>query len=229
MVTIRVGIPSTDFLVHEEVLKTATESHFLQVAFTNGFKETQTGILELPEDDPEAFRVLLNWVYVTATGFADCELRAFPECFRFSILVKLYVLASKYTMNALHDAIITHFWWYNTISEHWYEMGLTQDALSYFEANTMADCPLEKLLVDWMADDALSGKSDPFVDDYDGFRSMPNRLMRAAFVKINLICRHKGKKGYTNQSLYGSTQAKGTLCSYHCHDNKKSCPAPNYS
>lgn len=230
MVTIRVGTPPIESIVHEEILKTATDSKFFQVAFNNGFKETQTGILELPEDDPKAFRVLLNWVYGTATGFIKCEKKSFFQAMDTSTLLKLYVLASKYAMDTLHDAIITHLWWRNTQATCWLQLGLTQDALSYFEANTMADCPLDKLLVDWMTDDALGCKSSRLSDYHGVFGIMPDRLMRAAFVKVNLACYSPPKDYYGNSHTSCSfKKQKGTLCSYHCHGKNHSCPAPQYS
>lgn len=247
MVTIRVGDPQapTEFIVHEEILKSATGSKFFKVAFNNGFKETTTGVLKLPEDDVDAFRLLLHWAYVNATGFTKCEKKAFFEHIDTSTLIKLYVLASKYTMNTLHDAVITYLWWKCNSSACWLQMCFSKDALSYFEENTMVDCHLDKLLIDWMIDDALSCTSCEGVDYQSVFDAMPDRLMRAAFVKAHHAiprtaatnhCKYcNGGSVYRNgnaqifcRNCGREQKQKGDLCSYHCHSADQPCTAPVY-
>lgn len=210
MVTFIVGSPPTKFIVHEEVLKAASESQFFRVAFNNGFKETETGELDLPEDDPQAFQVLLQWVYGTATGCLVGERKAFFQKVTMPNLLKLYTLASKYMMDPLHDAVITHLW---SQSACWLQLGLTPDAMAYFEANTMADCHMDKLLVDWMATDVCNRVPPVYATYHSILEFVPDRLMRAVFLKLN--------------QSYQTT--KGELCSYHRHSKHRPCPAPRYS
>lgn len=184
MVTIHVGYPPTEYIVHEEILKSVTESRFFQVVFTNGFKETETGVLELPKDDAQAIQMLLNWIYGTVMGFIKCDKTGFFEALDASTIVKLYVLACKYTLNVLHDAIITYLW-KKSCSTCWLSLGLTGEALSYLEANTMSDCHLNKLLVVWMTDDALQAKPTALDDLHSTFEAIPEQMLRAAFHQIN--------------------------------------------
>lgn len=228
MVTIRVGCPPTDFIIHEEILKSATESRFFQVAFTNGFKETETGALELPEDDAQAVQVLLNWIYGTVMGFVDCDKTGFFETLDAFNLVKLYVLACRYTLNVLHDALITYLW-NKSCSTCWLSMGLNGEILSYLEANTINDCPLNNLLVAWMADDALQAKSAPLGDLHSTFEAIPEQMLRAAFLQINraklLPAKINAWGAYTPSKFY---RQKRPLCYYHCHDEDQPCPAPGH-
>lgn len=170
-------------------------------------------------------------------------------------LIKLYVLASKYTMDTLHDAIITHLWWKYDTSICCLQMSFSKDALSYFEENTIVNCHLDKLLVDWMTDDALSCTRCKDVDR-SVFDAMPDRLARAAFVKahrafsrtaatyrcgyctsssvlmqtdgISNTCGNCSRANCLVSASAAAAKQKGDLCSYHCHRADQPCTAPRY-
>lgn len=235
MVTIRVGSQPEIFYVHQAVLEKAGGSRFFQVAFRNGFRETRTHVLDLPEDDVETFSILMQCVYGMSTSFANCEKSPFFEKVEPSTLLRLYALASKYMMDDLHDAIITRMWCLHNdpypALPTWAKLDLTEDAFLYFEQNTMVGCPMDELLSDWMAYDTLKGKSAEYDAQPAAFEVVPVRLMRATFIKANispalvtksgnhLLCERPGK----------SRSWEGHLCSYHCLDRKQACPAPCYT
>lgn len=234
VVTIRVGSPPTDLLIHEEVLKKATESRFFQVAFTNGFKETETGVLELPEDDAQATQVLLHWIYGSVIGFGTCSKAGFLEALDVLTIAKLYVLACKYSLGILHDTIMD-FLVAKSYSKCWLEMGFTGEVLSYLEANTTRDCPLSKLLVSWITDQALQVPDGEVVKvsniDHlsSAFEVMPEWLVRA-------VVTHVIRAGFDTPSgtaewgwktipLKTFIKQTGGPCSYHCHNKDEPCPA----
>lgn len=231
VVTIRVGSPPTDLFVHEEVLKTATESRFFQVAFTNGFKETETGVLELPEDDAQATQVLLHWIYGSVIGFDNCGKGGFLAALDISTIVKLYVLACKYSLNILHDTIMTYLLVLSS-AKCWLEMGFTGEVLSYVEANTTSDCPLSKLLVNWITEQALQipyGGEVKCVDiDHlsSTFEAMPERLVRAVVIQISGAGRDVKTILRGNSHVEIFREQRGPLCSYHVHGKGQPCPAP---
>lgn len=72
MVTVLVGQPSVKFNIHEIALK-ATGSKYWQVVFENGFKETETGTVELPEDNAATFDIFMKWVYGAAIGLSQVK------------------------------------------------------------------------------------------------------------------------------------------------------------
>lgn len=161
-----------------------SESEFFKKAFNNGFEETQTGILKLPEDDAESFQLFLHWTYGNATGYVDAE-EAFSSHLTPSILLKLYALASKYMLESLQDITVKQMWW-QAPGLSWIEMGFTRDAMEYFEATTMEKCLMDNLLVDWMAQDALNGFRNYTEKIEDAIiETIPQRLLRAVFRKIN--------------------------------------------
>lgn len=233
LVKIWVGSPSTEFTVHENVLK-ASETQFFQAVFSNGFKETETGILELPEDDPATFRLLLQWVYGSATGFSDCEKKHFFSKLDYPSMLKLYATASKYMMNNLHDAIITDFWTCHVrASLTWLAMSFSQDAFSFYNKTTMATCPLDRLLVDWMVDNILQNSAFEAAKKYSNFDCVPERLVRAVFVKANRASRvivnsSVGVRGTLQNTNKAFEWQRGALCSYHAHGADRPCPVPEY-
>jgi hypothetical protein len=62
IVTIFVGPNRQKFVVHKDLL--VTQSNYFKGALTsNLFKEAVEGVVTFEEDDPDAFRLLVNWVY----------------------------------------------------------------------------------------------------------------------------------------------------------------------
>lgn len=173
-----------------------SESEFFSKVFINGFEETQTGILKLPEDDVEAFQLFVHWAYGNAFSSSyttQKTLATFCQDTTLSTLIKLYVLASKYTMKHLHDAVIRETWAYAK-SSVWVTMPVTKEALRYFEENTVENCQMDQFLVDWMADGAMRAicnrlareESSIYADECTAmFGIMPQRLIRAAFQKMH--------------------------------------------
>lgn len=101
----------------------------------------------------------------------------------------------------------------------WEEMRLSENALLYFEANTMIDCLLEKLLVDCLVKCTLRSES---VHCQPDFNVIPERLMRAALIKVNRACH------LTNGETGSYKLEGGELCSYHLHGEDYECSAPKY-
>lgn len=184
--TILVGSPPVEFTVHDKVLKTENGSKFFQVAFDNGFKETHTGVLKLPEDDPEAFELLLHWSYGKAVGGFNCE-NLLGDDIGASTLLKSFVLASKYMLTSLHDAVITCMWKrVSSPSSNWLKANLTRDALQYYAANTMEHCKMDRLLVDWIVGDTVGSGELPISDHFYMYDRVPERLVRAVFTTLSL-------------------------------------------
>lgn len=222
MVTIRVGTdPATEFTVHHEVLQ-GSESKFFQVAFDNGFKETLTGILEMPEDDPAAVQVLLRWLYSTFYHWSHCPREEVFSEESSEVMLKVYVMACKYAMDVLQDAVVTHFWSYARTCS-WMGLEIKADAWVYFGANTMQNCKLAKLFSDWVIDSTLKDPSKMNTESFNRLNDLPKPLLVVSFLKLD-SARHllaQGRIASINKQI-------GTLCSYHLHEAKKPCHAIAY-
>ncbi|KAK2607720.1 hypothetical protein N8I77_006381 [Diaporthe amygdali] len=104
IVTFLVGPEKVRFCVHESIFSQAEAGKFFNTAFTNGFLETSTGLMELPEDGPDEFQCFLRWLYGTWM-----EPKEFSICWaelEFSQQIRLYAFAHKYTIDDLQNAII---------------------------------------------------------------------------------------------------------------------------
>ena len=117
MLTVRVGETpdQQDFLVHESLLKSRAE--YFSRAMNGNWLETDTRVIELPEDEPEVFALYLNHIYTgklhTMTLNRD-NIDALPrEEFKhvvgaeYDSIFGVYVLAERLNDPITRDAAIT--------------------------------------------------------------------------------------------------------------------------
>jgi hypothetical protein len=88
------------FSVHKELL--GRKSPALKAAFDGRFKEGHTNEMELPEDDPEAFSLLVSWLYTNRIP----RQRANPEdtTAATALYFRLFVLADKHLIPDLEES-----------------------------------------------------------------------------------------------------------------------------
>ncbi|KAH0845579.1 hypothetical protein AYO21_05508 [Fonsecaea monophora] len=98
IVLITVGKEKVKFGVHKEIL--VSQCSFFDKCLRGGMKEAQENAVTLWDDDPGAFGVLVEWMYTSRLD----HLRR-PG----GVLVNAYVLADKYGMPALQNAIVDRF------------------------------------------------------------------------------------------------------------------------
>ncbi|KAM0152803.1 hypothetical protein ACHAQE_006732 [Botrytis cinerea] len=72
IVYIHVGSSSQEFAVHKDLI--CYTSPFFRAAFTSGFRETETGIIKLPETDTEIFDLFMGWLYTREFSSASLEI-----------------------------------------------------------------------------------------------------------------------------------------------------------
>lgn len=183
IVTILAGSPPTEFRVHANVLKEC-DSLFFKAAFQNGFQETETGQLVLPEDDADGVALVLDWMYSPVhCGCKCCEADIFGNKETGTIL-KLYVLASKYIISSLHDALITCTV-YRLFDEVETQPTLTKEDLEYYADNTMAGCKMDTALAEWAVETVRKAarytrEPDPLDHQLNILDILPERCVRAA-------------------------------------------------
>lgn len=129
LVTVLVGPDKQEYLVHESVLSNVDRCSFFGVVFKNGFRETWTGCLELPEDDPYVFckyflpltsqvrrhlmgflplALVLKWMYACCIdreidlGFQHLDLVFLFQLYNFADKYLLLMLQNK-TIDLVHD------------------------------------------------------------------------------------------------------------------------------
>ncbi|TGO40553.1 hypothetical protein BHYA_0035g00270 [Botrytis hyacinthi] len=106
MISIQVGEGSkpTEFMVSKGPL--CRKVPFFNAMFNHGWLESTTKSCTLPDDDPEAFSILMHWVFdvphETPVMFNLEGLQKHPETY-----MNLAVLADKYLVDGLPDLIET--------------------------------------------------------------------------------------------------------------------------
>ena len=96
MVTIYVGPKRKQFNVHKELI---CESDFFKAAFMSCFTEANDGFMYLPDDNPAAFDLYVEWVYRKRipSGHTESYLHS---------LYDLYIMADKFCNIALKDTVM---------------------------------------------------------------------------------------------------------------------------
>lgn len=206
--TIVVGPDQIEFSIHEKVLSQDSDSLFFQKVFSNGFSESRSGRLELPEDEPQAFETFLRWVYA-GSGGTQRNVRKFLGGMEGAELLGLYVIAVKYLATSLHDTITSSIF-YRGMRQRWDCIGFTKESLDHFAANTHPNCAMRKLITDLVVR-ATPSYCGLFQVSKDAVEMLPDSVLREAFTRIYRI------DGPMSGNDWMHT------CSYHCHTDKSPC------
>lgn len=162
--------------MHEQVLAKREAGRFFNRVFTNGFQETQTRYLELPEDDPDAFDVFLKWLY---GSYRTGNIEAFTELFRDcdgTQLIRYYILAHKYLIDGLQDHIISAL--YDMTGLLWCEVAISRNILEQFLAS-IPDSHLHRLLSRWFIyDTCITARDQPEVGIDNSVDELPEEFLR---------------------------------------------------
>ena len=156
-VLVTVGEAKQHFYVHEPLLRAS--SQFFDAALNKQWQEGQTRVVDLPESDPETFKIYANWLY-SGTLLVDDEL-AVPAAEKdiWDLMVKAYILGDRLCDKDFKDAVTD---------------GAAQECLREYEGETFAIGPEP---CRW-----LFGNSTPGVS----FRRLIVRYL-AAFVDLSII------------------------------------------
>jgi hypothetical protein len=140
------GEGQAKLFVHKDVLCSANP--FFQAACKPEWMKAEDKVITLPEDDPEAVKALIHWMYHDEicvdkekpnVNDSDTEEEAMRGAW--GLFVKLFVLGQKYQIPPLQndaiDAILIHEGTWS------FELGI----ISYAYENASSGSPLRRLLV----------------------------------------------------------------------------------
>lgn len=146
MATLLVGANKVPFHVHLDILCEA--SSVFEAAFCGEYKEASKYTMTLPEDSPDAFEGLTQWLYFKNFPFNETAAKGSPaeaeELYLQSAY--LYVAADKYNIPELKDDIIDRM----CCIQH--ERGITppqKTVIDYIYENTTRKSQFRRLLVAW--------------------------------------------------------------------------------
>lgn len=142
------GDEKTVFPVHKKVFVKA--SKYFKAAFDGGFSESVSGILRLPEEDPELFAEVVRFVYRGSVDLLD-ETIFFPSGSRvklalgFPLVFPLYVAFEKYQLEGLLKGI----------SRNWHEFTHSSEWRDYMGKEFLRDFSPE--VVNWVYANTVEG------------------------------------------------------------------------
>lgn len=91
------------FVIHKDLLMNKVV--FFEKMFNSRFLESSTGMATLPEDSPEAFEVLVEWVYCSTMKPLHKDEN--PDLYRADLAIATIGLAEKYLLPELGDRAMT--------------------------------------------------------------------------------------------------------------------------
>jgi hypothetical protein len=102
IVHIKIGKEKQDFGVNKQLI--SHYSPYFKAAFTSGFQEAKTGIMNLPETEPQVFDIFYEWLYSQRLWSPDDEEEDRPDTDK---LAKLYVFADMAAVPHLQNQVLT--------------------------------------------------------------------------------------------------------------------------
>ena len=201
VIEILIGLDEARYLVHKDVICPA--SPFFERCLQHDMKESSTKTVRLPEDDPQAFAVILEWVYDRGRPVVKGGSRQVRR------MVQAYQLADKLCMESLTNS--------------------TADAVkTYHVANLSYACvvvglpavPIKDFLMDQLAYDISRGdmwtdpkaKTDPKEFFISGTSEVAHVMERSGLFAMDL---RRDKK------LKDSSPEPD--CKYHKHLDSEKC------
>ncbi|KAK5733562.1 hypothetical protein LTR17_009550 [Elasticomyces elasticus] len=144
LITVLVGAAETRFVAHKDIL--SAKSPFFSAACGRDWIEGQEKIVRLPEQDAEAFRVYLRWVYSDAldmTHMKEPEGTTRPPSYinHFKVWILAHYLQDFTLCNIATDHTI------QTYHEP-PKLNIAPNTLSYVFEHTALDSPMGQLFLD---------------------------------------------------------------------------------
>lgn len=153
MVQVKVG-PEKTFIIHKGLL--CNSAAYFKAAFEGGFKESQSQVLELPEDDPVMFSHFELWLY----SGNILESHETVKDISWKVLTDLYFFREAREIPSLQNEAIDICICKNIASR----VTPTLQIKRVYE-NTPENSPLRRLFVDWMTYQSDPTESEWFGDD----------------------------------------------------------------
>ncbi len=201
IIKVVVGEPKVTHLVHESVLSRCS---FFEKCLTSGMREQEEKVVNLPEDDPNGFAVIVEWLYA---GTIAKDLDNWT-------LAYAYIAADKYAMPKLQNTIMDFI-------RQRRKRNLRINPLWVLKIwkQTIAHSPLRDLAFDQLRWD-VSRYRDYYIEnsDKDRYSKEMQKLMKNADFGLALV---HGPTGDDRWKQTNSSWNEG--CFYHVHQDGEIC------
>lgn len=143
-IEVLVGADECKFIVHTHILRRVP---FFRGCLDAPMKESQEGVVRLPEADADAFRQVVHWLYHGRLGY---EMKAVAEkkvaCLReMSTMIRTYLLAQMWLLEELQNTAI------DNIGRGFAHVSPGQSALEIVCGETTDDNPLRRMVMGQLA------------------------------------------------------------------------------
>ena len=142
MVKVVVGTNTPESTWHLHRSLAIKRSPFFRAALSGNFVESSKNIVDLPEDDNQAFAVFVQWLYSTLHD-NKFNHESFSSDIKMDALVKSYYLAVKLDVDPLAEAVVTKLYKDSQLCEE-----LMPETLQYAWDHSLPEAPLTELLLD---------------------------------------------------------------------------------
>jgi hypothetical protein len=213
IVDIFVGPDLKHFKVHQKVL-CETVPYFDKM-LQGPFKEAVEHTVRLPEDDPDAFGLFLEWVY--GGGLlqpADMKKHTSTNGPIFD-RVKLYCFAEKICLDRLVDYTMTSL--LSAYSKN--KRSPSAMAISYAYEHSSSDSPLRKFALESFVQTAFNKEATWNVKNLSD-TMLSSEDLRIDFLRLTM-------SGEALNIKTATPPTKRSPCTYHVHNKDEDCPFKN--
>lgn len=117
--------------------------------FQSGFNESHDKTFDLPDDRPEAFALLVDWVYTLSVECEYCDkksLKTREDPMHLLQWIGLYVLADRMRSNRLVDAMFRQF----ECCVEYSKLKIVPETIAFLCENTSEDSALQEAFVEYI-------------------------------------------------------------------------------
>jgi hypothetical protein len=214
-VTVHVGQDKQKYTPHKDIL---TRVKFFAACLDSGFRESKENEILLPEEEPEVFERILEYLYhdridAVRMDTYDSEYVMLEDQIAV-FMAKVWLAADKYCMEECQNHVMDYFLGY--LSIRW----PSPKILSEISKRGMRDCLLRKLIMEDLAACLLSQGSD-----WENATENDCNIMKLVdaggidaqdFFKICLAWAAAGRTGRSTDEH----------CKWHIHNTTDKCPLP---
>ncbi|OBT66072.1 hypothetical protein VE03_05158 [Pseudogymnoascus sp. 23342-1-I1] len=197
------GEGAKKFVIHKDLLMNKVA--FFEKMFNSKFFESSTGTAILPEDSPEAFEVLVEWIYCSTLKTLHGEETDDP--YLPDLAISIIGLAEKYMLPELGDRAITY------LANVGKELVPTMAQMSTIYEQTPSDSKARKYAartVAWaLVNSEASGVSSTAIQE----------ACQDGDLLLDAITEVRGKNGYNHGRAHTFP-----ICDYHNHAKATKCP-----
>jgi hypothetical protein len=197
------GEAAKKFVIHKDFLMNKVA--FFEKMFNSKFLESSTGTATLPEDSPEAFEVLVEWIYCSTLKTLHGETTHDP-CLP-DLAISIIGLAEKYMLPELGDRAITYL--ANVGKELVPTMGQMSTLYEQTPSNSKARKYAARTVAWALINSEASGVSTTAIQ----------QACQDADLLFDAITEVKGKNGHNHGRAHTFP-----ICDYHNHAKASTCP-----